>query len=256
MKKFFVTLVTSICFALTFTGCGNSETAEPIDQVITETEEIEEVTEEVTKEAEEVEVTEVTEEAVEVVEEEPVVETTPSYIEEQGAKVTEIDLDETYSNAFTFVGYNEDQDNNPIMDTIGNFNCPVEVTKEEVYLDDGTKIVTYKSVYDIRDWSLEYYYYSSVTYLIDQETGTIYKSTDTFSPEVNGETTSVKYEFVEDYDENYTTHTKYFSITCPQDYDDYAFIVAETLVPVDTSNLVIITDTGVDFSNNNYVVLH
>lgn len=140
-----------------------------------------------------------------------------------------IDITNDYTETFTFTEYNKNEDGTPDETLSSMFECPTTVNCEIVDNGDGTKKVSYVAEFDIRDWSLEYDYYSSDTYMVDIKNGKIFSTK--FVPNevtVNGEVVSVEFSIDEEYDTDYTKHTKIFSIICPSDYEDYGLFLSDT----------------------------
>lgn len=238
MKKLFVTFLFA-CATLSLVACGENASqeqgVEKVEEITTENSSDEADS---TAEAEAEEVTKEEEVAEEAAKEEEetaggeAVETKQENNEENYAELNNIPvINVTKDNCetFTFTEYNKNEDGTPDEEMYSTFKCPTTVNCEIVDNGDGTKTVTYITEYDIRDWSLEYYWYSSDTFFVDYKTGNIFSSA--MKPNkitLNGETVIVDYKFEEEYDENYTKHTKWSSLTCPVEYEDYGFFISDT----------------------------
>lgn len=223
-KKLLVTLITFVS-ALSLVACGNSEPSDSKTDTVPVAVEEPEPTEEVTVSEPEVE-EEVTPEVVE----EPVAED-KTFAEENNIEVVEIN--DVYEHTFTFIEYNKDGD--VVLDADAQkFSCPTTVTKSETDNGDGTKTVIYTATFDIKDWSLEFDYYSSDTFFADIYTGkTITRNVKSII--FQNVEIPVNYDFEDAMDENYTTHTKNYILTCPVDYDGYALFLGDAAV-INASN--------------------
>ncbi|MCQ2910856.1 MAG: hypothetical protein MJ244_01590 [Clostridia bacterium] len=229
MKKLFVTLIT-VAATLSLVACGNAnQKAEAVTDPAPAVE-VEAPAVEVEVEEPEVEVT-VEEPEVVVEVEEPVVEEVKTFAEENNIEVVEIA--DVFQHDYSFIEYNKDGD--VVLDADAQrFNCPTTVTKNETDNGDGTKTVIYTAVFDIRDWSLEFNYYSSDTFFCDIYSGKTIKRDQT-SLIFNDEEIAINYAFEDAYDENYTTHTKNYKFTCPVEYDGYALFLGDAAV-INASN--------------------
>lgn len=226
MKKLFATLLIS-CMTLSLVACGGETPDVQEDEVKVEaTDEVEEEAT-VTPEAEMAE-----EETTETTDEEETAEAEEAPVEESFAQANNIPVIEVadgYSETFSFTEYNKKEDGTPDETLATQFNCPTVVNCDVVDNGDGTKTVTYVAEFDIRDWSLEFEYYSSDTYLADIKTGKIFSSSSgTNEVTVNGETVIAEYKFEDEYDSDYTKHTKNYILTCPVDYEDYALFISDS----------------------------
>lgn len=232
MKKILATSLIASSMILTLIGCGTaqkvSETpAAPAVEVAEEAQTPEVEAPEVS--VEETVVEPVIEEPVieEPVEEEPVVE--PTYVEEKGLRVVNLaDCDNSYTEVYTFIEFNKDENKNPIPDHTALFDSQCTVSFDSVDNGDGTKTISYTCIFDTRDWSLEYDFYSSQSYLMNMETGEIFS--DTYAPNkviVDGKTSIVDYNLESIYAEDYSTHTKIFSLTCPVEFEGYAMYLGD-----------------------------
>ncbi len=236
MKKLFLVLLLT-CMSLSFVACG--ENVPDVQEV--EKEESKTVTEDIsvgaiaTPEADKEEEQNAEEDSAETKQEsaeEDSAETKQESAEESYANTNDIpviDITNDYTETFTFTEFNKNEDGTPDETLSSMFECPTTVNCEIVDNGDGTKKVSYVAEFDIRDWSLEYDYYSSDTYMVDIKNGKIFSTK--FAPNevtVNGEVVSVEYSFDEEYDTDYTKHTKIFSIICPSDYEDYGMFLSDT----------------------------
>lgn len=226
MKKLFATLLIS-CMTLSLVACGGETPDVQEDEVKVEA--ADEVEEEaaVTPETEKAE-----EETTETTDEEEAAEAEETPVEESFAQANNIPVIEVadgYSETFSFTEYNKKEDGTPDETLATQFNCPTVVNCDVVDNGDGTKTVTYVAEFDIRDWSLEFENYSSDTYLADIKTGKIFSSSSgTNEVTVNGETVTADYKFEDEYDSDYTKHTKNYILTCPVDYEDYALFISDS----------------------------
>lgn len=226
MKKLFATLLIS-CMTLSLVACGGETPDVQEDEVKVEA--ADEVEEEVavTPETEKAE-----EETTETTDEEEAAEAEETPVEEgfaQANNIPVIEVADGYSETFSFTEYNKNEDGTPDETLATQFNCPTVVNCDVVDNGDGTKTVTYVAEFDIRDWSLEFENYSSDTYLADIKTGKIFSSSSgTNEVTVNGETVTADYKFEDEYDSDYTKHTKNYILTCPVDYEDYALFISDS----------------------------
>lgn len=231
MKKLFATLLIS-CMTLSLLACGGETPDVQEDEAKVEaTDDSSEPV--VTPEAENTE-EETTEASDETAEENAEVENVEAEaaVEEsfaQANNITVIEVADGYSETFSFTEYNKKEDGTPDETLATQFNCPTVVNCDVVDNGDGTKTVTYVAEFDIRDWSLEFENYSSDTYLADIKTGKIFSSSSgTNEVTVNGETVTADYKFEDEYDSDYTKHTKNYILTCPVDYEDYALFISDS----------------------------
>ena len=218
MKNVFVLLVAS-CMIFSLIGCKNTESKAENNEV-----EIEEA-------ATEDETAEVIENTEEPIDEEP--EKSISFCEENSIDIYTLENPEdTYTGTISSIEYNNDENNEMDLVTLNYFDLPFEAGMNEEDNGDGTKTITINVLYDITNWDIQYNYCKSDVYVIDMATGNIFNKVRTNQVEVNGETESISFDFSSEYDENYTTQTKVYTIVCPVDYNDCGLYLADAQYPI------------------------